>query len=202
MPPPPAPQSHPSVGRNRQPILDVLRQVLPDSATVFEVASGSGEHGWFFAKHMPEISWQPSERDPASFSSIQGWRAHHPLPNLAAPVQLDTHQQPWPIDEVDAIFCANMIHISPWTAAQALLRGAGAHLRPGGLLITYGPYKVDGRHTAPSNEAFDHGLRQRNPDWGVRDLEAIVAEGRAHGLSLSERFPMPANNFVLVFTRG
>jgi hypothetical protein len=189
------------VARNREPILEVLRRVMPESGKVFEVASGTGEHAWFFAKHLGGITWQPSERAPEAFGSIHAWREHEPLPNLLPPIELDTTGDAWPIDEVDAMFCANMIHISPWSSCEGLMRGAGRHLRCGGRLITYGPYRVGGAHTAPSNDAFDHGLRERDPSWGVRDLEAVGAEAEKNALRLLERVPMPANNFVLVFER-
>jgi hypothetical protein len=172
---------------------------MPESGAVFEVASGTGEHAWFFAKHLNRITWQPSERAAEAFSSIHAWREHAPLPNLLPPIEFDTTGDTWPIEEVDAMFCANMIHISPWSSCEGLMRGAGRHLRSGGRLITYGPYRIDGSHTAPSNAEFDRSLRERDPSWGVRDLEVVAAEAEKNGLRLLERVPMPANNFVLVF---
>jgi SAM-dependent methyltransferase len=188
--------------RNKQPILDVLKRVLPPRGTALEIASGTGQHAVHFAAAMPQWTWQPSDADPAALASIAAWRAHARLPNLQAPVRLDVISEPWPVAAVDAILCANMLHISPWATCAALMRGAARHLSAQGLLVTYGPYLVDGEENAPSNLAFDADLRLRNPQWGVRRLDDVLAQAHACDLVLQQRVAMPANNLTLVFTRA
>ncbi|NML30242.1 DUF938 domain-containing protein [Paraburkholderia antibiotica] len=194
-------QHSPSAERNRDPILAVLRDALPSSGRVLEIASGTGEHAIWFAGALPGLDWQPSDADEDARASIVAWRAHAALPNLRAPLALDVRRPDWGIDALDAVVCINMIHISPWSAAQALFDGAGRRLVDGGVLYLYGPYKRDGAHTAPSNDAFDHWLKSRDPDWGVRDMEAVVALGDAAGLVCEQVVAMPANNFSLVFRK-
>ncbi|WP_321846728.1 DUF938 domain-containing protein [Paraburkholderia bannensis] len=191
----------PAAARNAAPILDVLRTALPVRGTVLEIASGTGQHAVHFAAALPDIDWQPSDADPRARASIDAWRAHAGLANLRAPLDLDVRSEPWPIEAVDAIVCINMIHIAPWEAAIALTKGAGARIAPGGVLVLYGPYRRDGAHTAPSNEAFDADLRARDPAWGVRDLEAVDALARAEGFVCEAVVPMPANNFTVVFRK-
>jgi hypothetical protein len=193
----------PAATRNRDAILDVLARVLPKTGVILEVASGTGQHAAHFAAALPGITWQPSDTDQASLASIDAWRRHAALTNLNAPVSLDVRVSPWPVpDTLAGIVCINMIHIAPWTAAEALFRGAGERLTNEGVLFLYGPYKRDGAHTAPSNEAFDSQLRATNPEWGVRNLEEVVELGRREGLSMQEAVPMPANNFSLIFRRA
>jgi SAM-dependent methyltransferase len=189
----------PATSRNREPILAVLRRHLPASGLVLEIASGSGEHAVHFATALPQLVLQPSDPDPEARASIDAWIASSGLNNVRPALALDVMQEPWPADEAAAVLCINMVHISPWSATEALVRGAARILPPGGVLCLYGPYKRDGAHTAPSNEAFDASLRARNPDWGVRDLEAVAALAAAHGFAAPTVEPMPANNFSLVF---
>ncbi|MCK6504043.1 class I SAM-dependent methyltransferase [Myxococcota bacterium] len=194
-------QHAPAAERNRDPILAVLRRVLParPGALVLEVASGSGQHAVHFAAALPHLRWQPSDQDPVARDSVAAWRAEAGLDNLLPPLSLDV-RGPWPVQAADAIFCANMIHISPWDCTLALLSGAAAVLPPGSPLVLYGPYRRGGAHTAPSNAAFDASLRARDPSWGVRDLEAVVAQAR--GFALDEVVEMPANNLTVVLRRG
>ena len=194
----------PAAERNREPILGVLRRVLPAQGTVLEIASGTGQHVAHFAASLPELVFQPSDRVDQDFASIAAWCANAGATNVRAPIVLDVTSDPWPdaVGTVDAIFSANMIHIAPWEACLGLLRGAGAHLAPGGVLVTYGPYKVGGAHTAPTNEAFDLDLRARDPRWGVRDLDDVARVAAQHRLVLEERVAMPANNFTIVFRRA
>ena len=194
-------RSSPAAERNREPILDVLREVLPERGLVLEVASGTGEHAVHFARALPELTFQPSDPDPAALRSIEAWRAQAGLSNLLAPLELDASAREWPVAAADAILCVNMVHISPWAATEGLMRGAGRLLVPGTPLVLYGPYRRSAVPTAPSNEAFDESLRARNPEWGLRDLEAVEAEASKHGLRLERVVEMPANNLTIVFRR-
>ena len=199
--------SSPAALRNRGPILEVLRRHLPASGAVVELASGSGEHVMHFAAAFPALVFQPSDPDPHARASIAERVAHSGLSNVRAPQFVDASADDWTLPaeiaaSLAAIVCINMIHISPWSAALGLLRGAGNLLPAGGVLFLYGPYRRGGRHTAPSNDAFDRDLRARNPDWGVRDVEDVVAEAAVRKLALAEVVAMPANNLSVVLRRG
>ena len=191
----------PATERNRAPILAVLERVLPARGVVLEIASGSGEHAIFFARALPSLTFQPSDPDPAHVASIDAWRSSEDLPNVAPALTLDVHAKPWPLAHADAVYCANMIHIAPWSACLALLDGAASTLAPGAPLVLYGPYRVGGAHTAPSNEAFAASLRARDPRWGVRDLEEVLREAPTRGLAHAETLAMPANNLTVVLRR-
>lgn len=188
--------------RNKQPILEVLQRVLPERGTLLEVASGTGQHALYFAQHLRGWTIQPSDVEPENIASIEAHRFEAALPNLLAPVQLDVAAARWPVASASAIFSANLIHIAPWQVALDLFQGAARHLMPEGLLIIYGPFKIGGLHTAPSNQSFDESLRARDPSFGVRDLEAVMAVASSHGLAFSERVAMPANNQTLIFRRS
>lgn len=196
-------RSAPAAGRNREPILEVLARVVQGGARVLEIASGSGEHAAFLAPRLHVASWQPTDPDAASVASIDAWREEGG-PVLPAK-ELDVHTRPWPVPpgSVSVVVCINMIHIAPWSACEALMRGAGEVLPPGGVLYLYGPFRRGGAHTAPSNEAFDASLRARDPSWGVRDLERVVDEAAKHGLVLDAEgvTAMPANNLSVVLRR-
>lgn len=197
-------QRSPSTARNREPILSVLQRVLPADAGVLEIASGSGEHAVFVARAMPHITWQPSDPDAAARASIVGWTEAETLTNVLAPKDIDVRERIWGVENeapFDAMVAINMIHISPWEATLGLLDGARRLLRPGGVLYTYGPYKRGGRHTAPSNEAFDASLKARDPSWGVRDVTEVEGAAAVRGLALREIVEMPANNLSLIFAR-
>ena len=200
-------QHSPSAERNREPILAVLREVLPATGRVLEIASGTGQHAICFAGALPGLDWQPSDPDADARASIAAWIAHAGLANVRAALALDVHQAEWGVqtlnapDQFDAVVCINMIHISPWSATQALFASASRRLVDGGVLYLYGPYKRGGAHTSPSNDAFDQQLRSRDPAWGVRDMEAVVALGASVGLVCDEPIAMPANNFSLVFRK-
>ncbi|MAQ18328.1 MAG: SAM-dependent methyltransferase [Sandaracinus sp.] len=191
----------PATSRNRDPILEVLRRVLPDRGRVLEIAAGTGEHALHFAAAFPGLEWQPTDPDAAARESIAAWRDAEGTPNLRAPLDLDVTQPAWPLAQAAAVVAINMIHISPIEASEGLMRGAGAILPSGAPLVTYGPYRIDGAHTAPSNAAFDESLKARDPRWGVRDLAELEALAAAHGLHLEERVTMPANNFTLVWRK-
>jgi hypothetical protein len=194
-------RSSPAAQRNRGPILDVLRAVLPHTGVVLEIASGSGEHIVHFAEALPALIFQPSDQDRDARHSIAAWIAASGLANLRPPIALDAATSPWPLAAADAILCINMIHISPWVATEGLMRGAGRLLAAGAPLFLYGPYKRDGAHTAPSNEAFDRSLRARDSSWGVRDISAVTTLAHAAGFVGPDVAEMPANNFSLVFRR-
>ena len=189
----------PAAARNRQPILEVLRDRLPARGLVLEVASGTGEHALHFATALPGLVFQPTDPAPEARASIDAWVADSGLANLRPALALDPSRPDWPVAAADAVLCCNMIHISPWTSAIGLIAGAGRILPPGGLLYLYGPYRRGGRHTAPSNEAFDADLKRRNPAWGVRDLEAVAALAADSGFGTPEIVEMPANNLSVMF---
>jgi len=191
----------PAAARNRQPILDVLRRHLPHEGLVLEVASGSGEHVMHFAASLPRLVFQPSDPDGDARASIDDWARETGLANVRPAVALDAQSQAWPVERADAVLCCNMIHIAPWPAATGLIAGAGRLLSRDGLLYLYGPYRRGGRHTAPSNDAFDRDLRRRNPAWGVRDLEEVAACASENGFGAPAIVEMPANNLSLIFRR-
>lgn len=192
-----------STARNRGPILAELERVLTTDAEILEIASGAGEHAVSAARAMPRVLWQPSDPDPDSRASIAAWIAHEELSNVLPPLAIDVRTGDWGVAKTfDAIVAINMIHIAPWEAALGLFRGAGRLLRPGGVLFLYGPFKRDGVHTAPSNEAFDQWLKQRDPAFGVRDLGDVARLGEENGLALRETIAMPANNLSVVFVKS
>ena len=203
-PPPPAAarQQSPAAERNRGPILAALQQLLPERGTALEIASGTGQHAAHFAAALPGWRWQPRDAEAAALASIDAWCAG--LANVLPALQIDVLAPTWQgvPERVDAIFCANMLHISPWSTCGALMRGAARHLAADGLLVLYGPYVVDGEPTAASNVAFDSDLRARDPAWGLRRLADVLREAEAAGLVLRERRAMPANNQLLVLARG
>lgn len=192
----------PATLRNRDPIVDVLRGVLPASGLVLEIASGSGQHVIYFAEHFPHLTFQPSDPDAAALQSIPIWTHDAGVTNVLPPVMLDAASSDWPISAADAIICINMIHIAPWHACEGLLRGAGKLLRPGSPLYLYGPYRRADVVTAPSNEAFDAALKSRDAEWGLRDLEAVAKLAAAEGFSAPVITEMPANNLSVVFRRS
>jgi SAM-dependent methyltransferase len=203
--PPPAPTGGlqaAATERNRQPILEVLRRVLPPTGVVLEIASGTGQHVAFFARQLPALRWQPSDPSPLHLDSIRAWTVASGVDNVAAPLPLDVEVAPWPVVHADAILNINMIHIAPWSAAEALFRGAAQLLPPAGVLFLYGPFKREGRHTAESNARFDERLRAEDPRWGVRDLGDVQALAAAAGFAAPEVVAMPANNLSLVFHRS
>jgi len=192
---------HPSADRNKAPILEVLRRVLPATGMVLEIASGTGQHVAHFAAAMPHLTFQPSDPDPDCRASVAAWIAEAGLTNVLPPLDIDTRAPDWTADHADAVICINMIHIAPWACAEGLVAGAARLLPAQGPLVLYGPFRRSGAHTAPSNEAFDASLRRQNPEWGIRDLEAVIALGDAQGLALDEIVEMPANNLIVVLRK-
>jgi cyclopropane fatty-acyl-phospholipid synthase-like methyltransferase len=195
----------PSAARNRDPILQALHAILPPQGVMLEIASGTGEHVVHFARALPGWRFQPTEFDETSRHSVRAWVAHEGLTNVAAPVMLDARAVIWDVEDAgpfDAVLSLNMIHIAPWAAAQGLFQGARRVLKPGGLLLVYGPFQEDGVHNAPSNAAFDASLRARDPDWGVRDIRDLQRLADENGMTLRERQAMPANNHFLTFVKA
>jgi hypothetical protein len=188
--------------RNRDPILAVLREVLPARGVVLEIASGTGEHVIHFAGHLPELTFQPSDPDADARASVAGWIAASGLANIRPPIALDASTTPWPAAAADALVCINMIHISPWRSTEGLFAGAAAVLPPGAPLCLYGPYRRRDVPTAPSNEAFDDSLRRRDPAWGLRLLEDVAALAEKSGFTLDRVVEMPANNLSVVFRKN
>ncbi len=195
-------RSAPATLRNREPILAVLREVLPARGMVLEVASGTGEHAVFFARHLPGIVWQPSDPSPELRNSIAAWALAEGLTNLPPPLDLDAASAIWPVVQAEAVVCINMIHISPWAATEGLMRGAGKLLPPGAPLVLYGPYRRSGMQLEPSNAAFDLDLKRRDPQWGLRLLEDVATCAGGHGLVLDRIVDMPANNLSVVFRKA
>ena len=195
-------RSAPAALRNREPIAEVLKEWLPASGIVLEIASGSGEHGVYFAARFPALEWQPSDVHPDALSSIAAWRDESGLPNLKAPLALDAASSDWPIDRADAVLSINMVHISPWESALGLLDGAARLLGPGAPLILYGPWLKDDVSAAPSNLAFDADLKRRDPRWGLRRVEDFAAAAAAREFRLETTRAMPANNMMLLFRRA
>lgn len=188
--------------RNRGPILSVLERVLPRQGTVLEIASGSGHHVVWFAERLPRLTWQPSDLDADCRTNIAGWTVDSGLANILPPREIDAGADDWGIDDVQAVLCSNMIHIAPWPATLGLIAGAGRLLAARQPLFLYGPFMRGGKHSAPSNQAFDDSLRARNPGWGVRDLDEIAGLAEASGFALEEIVDMPANNLSVVFRMG
>ena len=191
----------PSAERNKGPILEVLARVLPRRGLVLEIASGTGQHVVHFANALPDLTWQPSDPDQELRHSIALRVTEEHRDNIERPIDLDVTRLPWPLQTADAVVAINMIHVAPWSVTLALFEGAKALLSPGQVLFLYGPYRRDGRHTSPGNAQFDLDLRARNPEWGLRDLEAVSDVAAGAGFELAEIVGMPANNFSLVFKR-
>lgn len=199
-------QYAPATQRNRKPILEILSKHLASNSNILEVASGTGEHGVFFASHCKSWYWIPSDINPQARESITAWKNINQVENLALPLTIDVTQENW-IKEtkdltIDAIVNINMIHISPWSACLGLIEGANKILSPGGILYFYGPFKRDGEHTAESNATFDRSLRDRNSEWGIRNLETVIQTAAKANLRLQEVREMPANNLSVIFVRA
>lgn len=189
----------PATARNRDAILDVLQPYLKDVRRVLEVASGSGQHVAHWAPNFPHITWQPSDLDALHRQSIAAWTGE--MTNVMEPLALDATAPAWPVEPVDMVFCANMIHIAPWAACTGLFARTAEILNPDGLFCLYGPFTEDGRHNAESNVQFDASLKARDPDWGIRDLSVLKELGAGHGLHYESQVAMPANNFTVFFRR-
>jgi cyclopropane fatty-acyl-phospholipid synthase-like methyltransferase len=195
------PRLSPAADRNKQPILEVLRDVLPPQGHALEIASGTGQHLAWFAQHLPQWTWQPTDATPEAFADIEAHTAG--FITVHKPQLLDVMQTHWlgSVNRFDAIYCANMLHISPQETTEALMQGSAAHLATGGMLITYGPYLENTVETSEGNLRFDASLRAQNTAWGIRRLENLVLAAANAGLQLSQRHALPANNLLLVWQR-
>lgn len=194
----------PATLRNREPILEVLKNVLPAKGVLLEIASGTGEHAAFMAPQLGSgWTWQPSELSAEALEDIDSYAAESNCEHIRPALVLDVTEKTWPLDRADAILCCNMIHIAPWKVAEGLFAGAAQILPPEAPLILYGPFKRNGEHTAPSNAQFDKVfLKQRNPLWGVRCLDTEVTPlAQENGFALDEIVQMPANNLSVIFRR-
>ena len=194
---------YPATGRNQEVILDVLKEALPKSGAVLEVASGSGQHITYFAQQIPQLKWQPSDIEAAARASIDAWRKEMGVTDAVhTPIDLDARVDIWSlghIKDLNAIMSINMIHISAWEACLGLLKNASRVLPAGGVLYLYGPFKVGGFHIAPSNAEFDLSLQSQNPSWGVRNLDDVAEEALKQNFQLMKTIRMPANNFSVIF---
>jgi hypothetical protein len=195
----PSARHAPATARNREPILAVLRDFLPATGLILEIASGTGEHVSYFAERLPDLDWQPSDPDPDAIASTTAWAEG--IPNIRTPLQLDAAAPDWPISRADAMLCINMVHISPWAATQGLFAGAARVLPQGAPLYLYGPYRRADVPTAPSNEAFDASLSARNPGWGLRQLDDVIVVAERTGFRFDRLVEMPANNLSVIFRR-
>ena len=201
----------PAFHRNHHAIGAVLARFLTaKSGNVLEAGSGTGQHVAEFARQFPGITWWPSDLNDDHLKSIEAWRLHSQLSNIRPPRRVDVSETSWD-DAVKrgggpgrllAVFSANVIHIAPWCVAEGLIAGAGRYVGEGGMLLLYGPFKCGGQHTADSNAAFDRSLRDRNSEWGVRDVDDVNELARAAEFSLTEIVEMPADNLTLVFSRA
>ena len=194
-------RSAPATLRNREPIFNVLRPLLPEAGFVLEIASGTGEHLVHFARGLPELIWQPSDPSREARQSIAAWVAAEGLENVCAPLDIDAAAEKWPVKHAFAVICINMIHISPWSSTLGLMRGAGSILARGAPLYLYGPYRRSGRPLEPSNAAFDVDLRTRNPQWGLRELDDVAKCADDYSLRLDQVIEMPANNLSVIFRK-
>jgi SAM-dependent methyltransferase len=195
----------PSAARNSEPIVRVLRRVLPTHGLVLEIGCGTGEHTVCFAEAMPNLTWQPSDPDADSRASTAAWIKFKGWNNVLAPLDIDACSRLWGVEQkapFDAIVAINMIHIAPWAASLGLFAGGARLLGAGGLLVLYGPFMRDGIHNAPSNAAFDTSLKARDPSWGVRDIAELERLAQTSRLGLRETIDMPANNILVVFSSG
>ncbi len=193
-------QVYPAADRNREPIAEALRAVLPEQGRVLEIASGTGQHVVHFAARFPRLTFLPSDMDPELRASVAAYVGEAGLSNVEPPRNVDVTAEGWE-EPVDAVICSNMIHIAPWAATLGLFRGASRCLAAGAPLVLYGPFRFSGQFTSPSNETFDLSLRERNPEWGVRDVADLTEVAAANGFALEATVAMPANNHVLVFRR-
>ena len=194
-------QHAPHADRNKGPIVDVLRRVLPDVGIVLEIGSGTGQHITHFAREFPGVQWQPSDYDQVAVASIESYRRESRLPNVREPLLLEVRKRTWGHGLLDAVLAIDLVHVTSWSVCEGLFDGARRHLKPNGVLVMYGPFKQEGGFSSPENAGLDAALRARNPDWGLRDLEAVAALGVVRGLLVEQVVDMPAHNLAVVFRK-
>ena len=190
--------------RNKDVILDVLRDVLPSTGTVLEIASGGGQHVFHFSAALPDLDWCPSDYDLDLVGHLQQRIKMATRPNLLAPLHLDVREAGWSgkvAGRLAAVTSSNLIHIAPWSACMGLFDGAARVLEPGGLVYFYGPFIVDGKFSSDGNESFDRSLRADNPDCGLRHLEDLCEVAKNAGFVLDQTIEMPVNNLSVLFRR-
>jgi cyclopropane fatty-acyl-phospholipid synthase-like methyltransferase len=187
--------------RNKNPILGILSGALCGRLLVLEIGAGTGQHAVHFARHLPDLDWQPTDRAPHLGALDERVRLEG-TPNLRSPIPLDVNDVEWPISSVDVVYSANTLHIMAWPEVEAFFRGVGRVLVPGGQLAIYGPFRFDGGYTSDSNAEFDRYLRKRDPESGIRDVEAVDALAAAEDLLLVANHAMPANNQLLIWRRA
>ena len=191
---------YPATQRNKEPLFEVLKDLVKKDSSILELASGSGQHACYLAPRL-EVTWQPTDLETKALKSIDAWAAEEAKQNIKPAKLLDVQSSDWGLQEkYDIVFAANLVHISPWLTAQSLFARAGLHLKREGMIILYGPFFEERVKAAESNRSFDLSLKQRNPEWGIRQLEQVVALAESHGFSLIHRFEMPANNLTVVFS--
>ncbi len=197
----------PATERNRRPIGDLLSQLLPAAGAVLELASGSGEHAVCFQQRFTNLLWQASDPDPDHRASIDAWIHHQGLSHvMPAALNLDVEMRPWPLPQtirgsLNAVVCINLLHISPANCTNAVLEESAVLLPSGAPLIIYGPFMRNGTHTSASNAAFDRSLRERNNQWGLREVSLVTSLAAKAGFKIDDVVPMPANNLTLVLRR-
>ncbi len=194
-------QHAPQADRSKGPIVELLRRVLPERGMALEIGSGTGQHVMHFAKMFPNLVWQPSDYDQVAIASIESYRRETHLPNVREPLLLEARKRSWGNGVLDAVLAINLIHVTSWSVCEGLFDGARRHLRPNGVLFIYGPFKQNGGFDCSDNARLDAWLREKNPDWGLRDLEAIAALGTARGLLTDQVTDMPGNELGVVFRK-
>ena len=187
--------------RNKDAILDVLKEVLPQSGRGLEIGAGSGQHTVHFAGYFSNLDWLATEPDPKLRRSIEAWIDHAGITNVMPPIDLDARSADWQIDQADAVLCINVIHIAPWDACVGVVEGAARVLSQNSALYFYGPFSINGVHTSPGNADFDETLKGRNPEFGVRDTSDVTALANKHGFDLERTIEMPANNLSVIYRK-
>lgn len=196
-----AKQHAPHADRNKAAIVDVLRRVLPSLGIVLEVGSGTGQHIVHFARAFGTLEWQPSDYDQVAVASIESYRREAGLTNLREPLLLEVRKRLWGHGLLDAVLATDLVHVTSWSVCEGLFEGARRHLKPDGVLTVCGAFKQRGGFCSERHASLDASLRARNPDWGLRDLEAVAALGMARGLHVEQVTDLPCGDVAAVFRK-